>query len=174
MLSAILNYGQGFFVATIVQRLSKRLRTDISEKINRLPLKYFDRTSYGDVLSRVTNDVDTIGQSMNQSIGMLMSSAALLIGSLVMMVYTDVIMTLAAVGSALAGFMLMALIMVKSQKYFQRQQKHLGRLNGHVEEMYTGHVIVKAYNGEKAAQKEFDTINDELFDSAFSHCSSRE
>ncbi|OPX61264.1 MAG: putative ABC transporter ATP-binding protein [Methanomassiliicoccales archaeon PtaB.Bin215] len=167
LLSAVLNYGQGFIVATIVQRLSKRLRTDISEKINRLPLRYFDRTSYGDVLSRVTNDVDTISMSMNQSVGMLMSAAALLIGSLVMMMYTDLVMTAAAVGAALAGFMLMALIMVKSQKYFERQQKHLGRLNGHVEEMYTGHVIVKAYNGEKAAQKEFDSINDELFDSAF-------
>ncbi len=167
LLSAVLNYGQGFIVATIVQRLSKRLRTDISEKINRLPLRYFDRTSYGDVLSRVTNDVDTISMSMNQSVGMLMSAAALLIGSLVMMMYTDLVMTAAAVGAALAGFMLMALIMVKSQKYFERQQKHLGRLNGHVEEMYTGHVIVKAYNGEKAAQKGFDSINDELFDSAF-------
>jgi len=167
LLSAVLNYGQGFIVATIVQRLSKRLRTDISEKINRLPLRYFDRTSYGDVLSRVTNDVDTIGMSMNQSVGMLMSAAALLIGSLVMMLYTDVVMTAAAVGSAIIGFMLIAFIMGKSQKYFERQQKHLGRLNGHVEEMYTGHVIVKAYNGEKAAQKEFDSINDDLFDSAF-------
>ncbi|MCG7845304.1 MAG: ABC transporter ATP-binding protein/permease, partial [Methanomassiliicoccales archaeon] len=167
LLSALLTYGQGFIVATMVQRLSKRLRTDISEKINRLPLKYFDRTSYGDVLSRVTNDVDTIGQSMNQSVGMLMSAAALLIGSLVMMLLTDVIMTAAAVLSAVAGFMLMAMIMIKSQKHFTLQQKHLGRLNGHVEEMYTGHVIVKAYNGEAAAQKEFDTINDELFDSAF-------
>lgn len=167
LLSAVLTYGQGFIVATIVQKLSKRMRTDISQKINRLPLKYFDRTSYGDVLSRVTNDVDTISMSMNQSIGMLMSAAALLIGSLVMMLVTDLIMTAAAVGSAIAGFMLMAFIMVKSQKYFQRQQKHLGRLNGHVEEMYAGHVIVRAYNGEKESQKEFESINDELFDSAF-------
>ncbi len=167
LLSAVLTYGQGFIVATIVQKLAKRLRTDISEKINRLPLKYFDKTSYGDVLSRVTNDVDTVGMSLNQSLGTLMSAAALLIGSLVMMLYTDVIMTAAAVGSAIAGFMLMAFIMSRSQKYFERQQKHLGRLNGHVEEMYTGHVIVKAYNGEKASQKEFESINDELFDSAF-------
>ena len=167
LLSAVLTYGQGFIVATIVQKLAKRLRTDISEKINRLPLKYFDKTSYGDVLSRVTNDVDTVGMSLNQSLGTLMSSTALLIGSLVMMLYTDVIMTAAAVGSAIAGFMLMAFIMSRSQKYFERQQKHLGRLNGHVEEMYTGHVIVKAYNGEKASQKEFESINDELFDSAF-------
>jgi len=167
LLSAVLNYGQGYIVATMVQRLSKRLRTDISEKINRLPLRYFDRTSYGDVLSRVTNDVDTLGQSMNQSVGMLMSASALLIGSLVMMLLTDVIMTAAAVLSAFGGFMIMALIMTKSQKHFQRQQNHLGRLNGHVEEMYTGHVIVKAYNGEKDAKKEFETINDDLFDSAF-------
>ena len=167
LLSAVLTYGQGFIVATIVQKLSKRMRTDISRKINRLPLRYFDRTSYGDVLSRVTNDVDTISMSMNQSVGMLMSAAALLIGSLVMMLITDVVMTAAAVGSAITGFMLMAFIMVKSQKYFQRQQQHLGRLNGHVEEMYTGHVIVRAYNGEKASQREFESINDELFDSAF-------
>jgi ATP-binding cassette subfamily B protein len=104
---------------------------------------------------------------MNQSVGMLMSASALLIGSLVMMLLTDVIMTGAAVLSAIVGFGLMALIMIKSQKHFDRQQKHLGRLNGHVEEMYTGHVIVKAYNGEAASQKEFDNINDELFDSAF-------
>ena len=92
LLSAVLTYGQGFIVATIVQKLSKRMRTDISRKINRLPLRYFDRTSYGDVLSRVTNDVDTISMSMNQSVGMLMSAAALLIGSLVMMLITDVVM----------------------------------------------------------------------------------
>ena len=167
LLSAVLTYGQGYIVATVVQKLSKRLRTDISEKINRLPLRYFDRTSYGDVLSRVTNDVDTIGQSMNQSIGTLMSATALLIGSLVMMMITDMVMTGAAVLSAVVGFILMAVIMAKSQKFFERQQKHLGRLNGHVEEMYTGHVIVKAYNGEEASQKEFESINDELFDSAF-------
>ncbi|TFG55539.1 MAG: ABC transporter ATP-binding protein, partial [Methanomassiliicoccus sp.] len=167
MLSAVFTYGQGYMIATVVQRLSKRLRTDISEKINRLPLRYFDRTSYGDVLSRATNDVDTIGQSMNQSIGTLMSAAAMLIGALVMMMITDLVMTAAAVLSALAGFGMMAFIMSRSQKHFKRQQVHLGRLNGHVEEMYTGHVIVKAYNGEAAAQKEFDSINDDLFDSAF-------
>ncbi|MCG7841322.1 MAG: ABC transporter ATP-binding protein/permease [Methanomassiliicoccales archaeon] len=167
LLSAVFTYGQGYMIATVVQRLSKRLRTDISEKINRLPLRYFDRTSYGDVLSRATNDVDTIGQSMNQSIGTLMSAAAMLIGALVMMMITDLVMTAAAVLSALAGFGMMAFIMSRSQKHFKRQQVHLGRLNGHVEEMYTGHVIVKAYNGEAAAQKEFDSINDDLFDSAF-------
>jgi ATP-binding cassette, subfamily B, multidrug efflux pump len=167
ILSSIANYGQGYMVATVVQKLSRRLRTDISEKINRLPLRYFDRTSYGDVLSRATNDVDTIGQSMNQSVGTLMSSVALLIGALVMMLLTDVTMTLAAVLSTLAGFVLMIVIMSKSQKYFGRQQASLGKVNGFVEEMYTGHNIVKAYNGEEAAQKEFGSINDGLFDSAF-------
>ena len=167
LLAAVMTYGQGYIVTTVVQRLSKRLRTDISRKINRLPLRYFDRTSYGDVLSRVTNDVDTLGQSMNQSIGTLMSATALLIGALVMMLLTDGVMTAAAVLSALAGFALIAIIMSKSQKYFERQQLHLGKLNGYVEETYTGHVIVKAYNGEAAAQREFDSMNDTLFDSAF-------
>jgi ATP-binding cassette subfamily B multidrug efflux pump len=167
LLSVVMMYGQGYMIATVVQKLSKRLRTDISEKINRLPLRYFDRTSYGDVLSRATNDVDTIGQSMNQSIGTLMTSVALLIGALVMMLVTDVTMTIAAVLSTLAGFVLMIVIMTKSQKYFGRQQASLGKVNGFVEEMYTGHSIVKAYNGEEAAQKEFESINDGLFDSAF-------
>jgi ATP-binding cassette subfamily B multidrug efflux pump len=167
ILSTVTNYGQGYIIATVVQKLSKRLRTDISEKINRLPLRYFDRTSYGDVLSRTTNDVDTIGQSMNQSIGTLMGAVALLIGALVMMLVTDVTMTIAAVLSTMAGFVLMIVIMAKSQKFFGRQQASLGKVNGFVEEMYTGHNIVKAYNGEEAAQKEFESINDGLFDSAF-------
>ncbi len=167
LISAVMTYGQGYIIATVVQRLSKRLRTDLSQKINRLPLKYFDRTSYGDVLSRATNDVDTIGQSMNQSIGTLMSSSALLIGALVMMLITDVTMTLSAVVSALAGFGLMIFLMVRSQKYFGRQQASLGKINGYVEEKYNGHVIVRAYNGEEAAQREFDSLNNDLFDSAF-------
>jgi len=167
VISAVMTYGQGYIVATVVQKLSKRLRTDISEKINRLPLKYFDRSSYGDVLSRATNDVDTIGQSMNQSLGTLMSASAMLIGATVMMLVTDVTMTLAAVASALGGFGLMMLVMSRSQKHFVRQQASLGKINGYVEEKYTGHSIVKAYNGEEAAQKEFDSLNDELFDSAF-------
>ena len=167
IVSAVTSYGQGYMIATVVQKLSKRLRTDISEKINRLPLRYFDRTSFGDVLSRATNDVDTIGQSMNQSIGTLMGAIALLIGALVMMLITDVTMTIAAVLSTLAGFVLMIVIMAKSQKFFGRQQASLGKVNGYVEEMYTAHSIVKAYNGEEAAQKEFETINDGLFDSAF-------
>jgi ATP-binding cassette, subfamily B, multidrug efflux pump len=167
VISAVMTYGQGYIVATVVQKLSKRLRTDIAEKINRLPLKYFDRTSYGDVLSRATNDVDTLGQSMNQSVGTLLSGSTMLVGATVMMLITNVTMTLAAVASALGGFGLMMLVMSRSQKHFTRQQASLGKINGYVEEKYTGHSIVKAYNGEEAAQKEFDTLNDELFASAF-------
>jgi ATP-binding cassette subfamily B protein len=167
IVSAVMTYGQGYIVATVVQKLSKRLRTDISEKINRLPLKYFDRTSHGDVLSRATNDVDTIGQSMNQSLGTLMSASAMLIGATVMMLITDVTMTLAAVASALGGFGLMMLVMSRSQKHFISQQASLGKINGYVEEKYSGHIIVKAYNGEEAAQREFDSLNNGLFDSAF-------
>jgi ATP-binding cassette subfamily B protein len=167
IVSAVMTYGQGYIVATVVQKLSKRLRADISEKINRLPLKYFDRTSHGDVLSRATNDVDTIGQSMNQSLGTLMSASAMLIGATVMMLITDVTMTLAAVASALGGFGLMMLVMSRSQKHFISQQASLGKINGYVEEKYSGHIIVKAYNGEEAAQREFDSLNNGLFDSAF-------
>jgi ATP-binding cassette subfamily B protein len=167
ILSALAMYAQGYMIATAVQKLARRLRTSISEKINRLPLKYFDRTSYGDVLSRATNDVDTLGQSLNQSLGTLMTAVALLIGATVMMLITDVTLTIAAILSTLAGFVLMIVIMAKSQKYFASQQTYLGKVNGFVEEIYTGHNIVKAYNGEEAAQKEFDSINDSLFSSAF-------
>lgn len=156
---AILSYGQNYIMATISQRVSKSLRSDISLKINRLPLKYFDRVSYGDVLSRVTNDIDTIGQTMNQSLGSLVSSAVLLVGSLVMMLRTNGLMTLAAVVATVIGFILMMLIMSKSQKYFSRQQKELGLINGLIEENYSGHNIVKAYNGAKSASEEFDKLN---------------
>jgi len=164
---ALLSYAQGFIMATVTQKVSKSLRTDVSQKINRLPIRYFNRTTHGDVLSRVTNDVDAIGQTLNQSIGMLVSAVTLLIGSLIMMLITNVTMTLAAVVATLVGFALMMIIMGKSQKYFSRQQQNLGAMNGHVEEIYAGHNIVKLYNGEAAATKTFDEINDTLCDSAF-------
>ena len=153
--------------ATITQRVSKEMRSDISHKINRLPMWYYNRTTTGDVLSRVTNDVDTIGQSLNQSIGGLLSAVVLLLGSLVMMLLTNVWMTLTAVVASLLGFALMFAIMGKSQKYFRRQQKHLGQLNGHIEEIYTGHTVVKAYNGEAHAQAQFDEMNANLCNSNF-------
>lgn len=165
--SYILSALQGWIMATVTQRVSKTMRSDISRKINRLPMWFYNRTTTGDVLSRVTNDVDTIGQSLNQSIGNLISSAILFFGSLIMMLLTDRWMTLTAVASSLLGFILMFTIMGKSQKYFVRQQKHLGDINGHIEEIYAGHTVVKAYNGEKAAQETFDKMNSDLCESAF-------
>lgn len=165
--SAILSFGQQFIMATVTQNVTKQLRSDISVKINRLPMAYYNKTSTGDVLSRVTNDVDMISQSMNQSIGNLVSAVALFFGSLIMMFKTNVIMTLTAVIATMIGFGLMSLITSHSQKYFSRQQENLGALNGHIEEIYSGHTVVKAYNGEKNAKKVFDELNNNLRDSAF-------
>ena len=165
--SAILSLGQQFIMATVTQNVTKQLRSDISGKINRLPMAYYNKTSTGDVLSRVTNDVDMISQSMNQSIGNLVSAVALFFGSLIMMFKTNVIMTLTAVIATMIGFGLMSLITSHSQKYFSRQQANLGALNGHIEEIYSGHTVVKAYNGEKNAKKVFDELNNNLRDSAF-------
>ena len=165
--SAILSFGQQFIMATVTQNVTKQLRSDILVKINRLPMAYYNKTSTGDVLSRVTNDVDMISQSMNQSIGNLVSAVALFFGSLIMMFKTNVIMTLTAVIATMIGFGLMSLITSHSQKYFSRQQANLGALNGHIEEIYSGHTVVKAYNGEKNAKKVFDELNNNLRDSAF-------
>ena len=165
--SAILSFGQQFIMATVTQNVTKQLRSDISGKINRLPMAYYNKTSTGDVLSRVTNDVDMISQSMNQSIGNLVSAVALFFGSLIMMFKTNVIMTLTAVIATMIGFGLMSLITSHSQNYFSRQQANLGALNGHIEEIYSGHTVVKAYNGEKNAKKVFDELNNNLRDSAF-------
>lgn len=166
-LSYVLSAIQGVIMATATQRISKRMRSDISRKINRLPMWYYNRTATGDVLSRVTNDVDTIGQSLNMSIGNLITSVILFFGSLIMMLITNVWMTITAVVSSLLGFVLMFAITGRSQKYFTRQQKHLGELNGHIEEMYAGHTVVKAYNGEDEAQKAFDSMNEKLCESGF-------
>ena len=165
--SVILSFGQQFIMVTVTQNVTKQLRSDISGKINRLPMAYYNKTSTGDVLSRVTNDVDMISQSMNQSIGNLVSAVALFFGSLIMMFKTNVIMTLTAVIATMIGFRLMSLITSHSQKYFSRQQANLGALNGHIEEIYSGHTVVKAYNGEKNAKKVFDELNNNLRDSAF-------
>lgn len=154
---------QGIIMATVTQRVSRTLRTDISEKINRLPLSYFDGTSTGNILSRVTNDVDTIGQTLNQSLGTLVSSLASFLGALVMMLYTNWIMAASAVAATLIGFVLMMVIISRSQKYFTRQQKELGVINGHIEETYAGHNVVKAYNGEKEAKKTFRKMNEKLY-----------
>ena len=163
----VLSILQGQIMAVVTQKISKNLRNEISEKINRLPMWYYNTTSTGDILSRVTNDVDMIGQSLNMSIGMLISSVTLLLGSVFMMFKTNVIMTVTAILSSLFGFALMMIIMGKSQKYFKRQQKHLGEINGQIEEIYTGHTVVKAYNGEEKAAEEFNRMNENLRDSAF-------
>jgi ATP-binding cassette subfamily B protein len=163
--SYVLTATQGWTMATITQRVTRQMRSDISHKINRLPMSYYNRTSTGDVLSRVTNDVDMIGQSLNQSLGNFVHAVVLFAGSLVMMLKTNGIMTLTAVTSSLLGFVFMFLIMGRSQKYFTRQQKCLGQLNGHVEEMYAGHTVVRAYNGEENAGKIFDEMNQKLYES---------
>ena len=163
---AVLSYGQQFILTTVTQNIANKLRKDISEKMNKLPLKYFDSTSHGDILSRVTNDVDTIGQSMNQSIGTLVSSITLFAGSLIMMFKTNVLMSIAAIVATIIGFALMILIMGKSQKYFSSQQKELGKINGHIEEIYSAHNIVKVYNGEKSAIDKFEETNTKLYESA--------
>ena len=165
--SAVLTMAQGLIMAQVTQGISRNMRTDISRKINRLPMAYFNRTTTGDVLSRVTNDVDTISQSLNQSIGTLISAVTLLVGSLFMMIKTNVIMTLTAIAASIIGFMLMSVIMGRSQKYFIRQQQALGDLNGHIEEIYAGHTVVKAYNGEREANETFHQMNERLREAGF-------
>ena len=165
--SWLLSSLQSWIMATATQRISKNMRKDISHKINKLPMWYYNRTATGDVLSRVTNDVDTIGQSFNQSVGTLVSQIVLFLGSLIMMLITNWIMALTAVVATLFGFVIMMLIMGRSQKYFNRNQKDLGNLNGYIEEIYAGHTVIKAYNGEQKINKEFDELNAKLHDSGF-------
>ncbi|MCD8365077.1 MAG: ABC transporter ATP-binding protein/permease [Clostridiales bacterium] len=167
IISWVLHAMQAWIMATATQRVSQRMRSDISNKINRLPMGYYNTTSTGDVLSRVTNDVDMIGQSMNQSLSMLVTAVVQFIGCLIMMFITNAVMTLTAIVACAIGFLLMFLIMGHSQKYFTRQQRNLGALNGHVEEIYAGHTVVKAYNGEKEAEETFDKLNHDLLQSGF-------
>lgn len=165
--SVVLSYLQGFIMATVTQKTTKELRSDISNKMNKLPLKYFDKTTVGDVLSRMTNDVDTIGQTLNQSIGTLVSAISLLLGSLYMMTTTNITLTITAVLSTIIGFGLMMLIISKSQKYFEHQQRYLGEINGHIEEAYTGHSVMKVYNAGEETNEKFKILNDNLKQSAW-------
>ena len=160
--SMLLSSVQSWTLTTVTQRVARQMRADISAKINRLPMAYFNRTSTGDILSRVTNDVDTIGQSLKNSFGALVSSVVQMLGALVMMLLNDAAMTGTAIGATILGFGLMFFIMSRSQKYFLRQQRSLGSLNGHIEEIYSGHTVVKAYNGERAAREEFNKRNESL------------
>jgi len=160
---AVLCYVQSWIMANVTQRTAQQLREAISVKINKLPLKYFDKVSYGDVLSRITNDVDAIGQTLGQSLGSLITSVTLFFGALIMMFYNNVIMTLCAIGASLLGLIVMGLIMKVSQKYFAQQQIALGDVNGHVEEMYAGHTVVKSYCGEADAIRRFEKYNNDLY-----------
>ncbi len=162
LVGAFLSYLQTFIMATVTQKVTKRLRTSVSQKINKLPLSYFDSTSIGDVLSRVTNDIDTIGMTLNQSIGTMISSTALFVGSLIMMFATNWIMAIVAVLSTFIGFAVMMTIVRKTQKHFLAQQRGIGKINGHIEEIYSGHNVVKVYNGVEPAKEKFDKMNKEL------------
>lgn len=165
-LSAIFNFLQSYIMATIANKFSRDLRKDISFKINKLPLKYFDNNSYGDILSRVTNDVDSIGMTMNQSVANLVSAVTLFLGCIIMMFITNWCLAITAILSTVIGFVFMMIVLSKSQKYFDMQQKSLGILQGHIEEIYSGHNVVKAYNGIDDANNKFEKINNKLFESA--------
>lgn len=166
-ISWLMNFVQHFIMATVAPTISRRMRTDITDKTNRLPLKYFDATPFGDILSRITNDIDTIERTMNLSIAQFITSIALFVGSALMMFLTNWILAVTAIGASIIGFVFMSVIMKHSQLHFNRQQRHLGAINGHVEEIYAGHNIVKAYNYEKDSKEEFSRINRHLRDSAF-------
>ncbi|WP_334352519.1 ABC transporter ATP-binding protein [Companilactobacillus sp. HBUAS56257] len=160
--AAVASYGQGFIMATITQRFTQKLRTKITEKINHLPLQYFDTHNEGDTLSRVTNDLDTVGQSLNQSLGLLVSAITLLLGSIVMMFTTNIKLGFTAVLSVIIGFALTILLISKSQKFFYNQQNKLADVSGYLEEIYAGHDVVKTYNYTDQAKKEFTQMNNEL------------
>lgn len=164
LLSALFNFLESFLMAIMSNKFAKKLRTMISIKINKLALKYFDTHSTGDILSRVTNDVDTIGVNLSQSLGSLVGAVALFVGCVIMMFVTNWVMAITAIVSSLFGFMFMAVVLGKSQKYFLARQVELGKLNGHIEEIYTNHNVVKAYNGNYDASKTFDKLNDNVFE----------
>ena len=164
LLSSLFNFIQGFSLTTVSNRFANKLRNSISRKINKLPLKYFDTHENGDVLSRVTNDVDTVAQNLNNSLATLVTSITLFLGSIVMMFVTNWVMAITAILSSILGFVLMFTILAKSQKYFNQKQEALGEMNGYIEEMYSGHNVVKAYNGTKEAFNEFNRINNKLYD----------
>jgi ATP-binding cassette subfamily B protein len=165
--AAVLGFLTNWIMANITQKVSKRMRTEVSGKIDRLPFKYFNKASYGDVLSRMTNDIDTIGQTLNQSVSTLIGAVAMLIGAPILMFYINWTMALTAIGASILGFVIIMVIMMRSQKFFAAQQKDLGAINGHVEEVYTGHNVVRVYNGSRRSKKTFEEINGRLYESAW-------
>ena len=167
VVSGLLTFAENYMMATVSQRCAQMLRKDISRKMNRIPLSYFDRSSKGDVMSRVTNDVDTLGTSMNQCIGMMVSATTSLVFAFILMAFLNIPLTLLSVAIAVIGFMIIKVIAKRTQKYFKSQQKNLGAMNGLVEEQYTGHTVVSIYAGKKEALQRFDEINEELGHTAF-------
>jgi len=167
LLSAMLAYIQGWIMSSVAMNITYRFRKDISEKINRMPFKYFDGTNHGEVLSRITNDVDTVSQTLSQSLTQIITSVTTVIGVLVMMFTISWQMTLVALAMLPLSFGVIALIVNKSQVFFKRQQDYLGHINGHVEEMYGSHMVVKAFNGEAKSIEQFDQVNNVLYDSAW-------
>lgn len=165
--SLLLNLLQRFIMADVTQKISKSFREKIANKINKLPFSYFDNTTFGDILSRVTNDVDTISQSLNQSVGSLLTSVVMLVGTVVMMIYNSGILTVTTILSSLVGFVFIIIIMKKSQKHFKAQQENLGDINGQIEEVYTGHNVIKAYNAGEMMIDEFEETNTKLYTSAW-------
>ena len=164
LVSALFDFLQGIIMATVANKFAQKMRTQISKKINKLPLRYFDTHSYGDLLSRVTNDVDTIAMSLSQSLGTLVGAITLFIGSIIMMFYTNWILAITGIVSSLLGFVAMFVIMAKSQKYFNARQVEIGKLNGHIEEIYSNHNVVNAYNGQKEASETFDKLNQSVYE----------
>lgn len=167
LLSAIFTFVQGWIMTGVTQKLCYRLRKEISEKINRMPMKYFESRTYGEVLSRITNDVDTLGQGLNQSITTIITSVATMIGVLIMMLSISPLMTLIALIILPISAFLVSFVVKKSQKYFKAQQEYLGHINGQVEEVYGGHLVIKSFNREKDTVEEFDKTNKILYDSAW-------
>src|SRR5512133_3346796 len=167
LLSAVFAYIQGWIMTGVSMKITYKFRQDISEKINRMPLRYFDGTNQGEVLSRVTNDVDTVSQTLNQGLTQIITSVVNVIGVLVMMFSINWLMTLVALVIVPLSLVAIGLIIRQSQKYFKQQQDYLGHVNGHVEEMYGGHVVMKAFNGEARSVQVFDNSNDTLYSSAW-------
>ncbi len=163
LLSALFTYIESIIMTLVSNKFANKLRSRIINKINKLPLKYFDKNQTGDTLSRITNDVDTVAQSMNQSLATLVSAITLFVGTIIMMFKTNYIMAITAISASLLGFMLMFKVLSKSQKYFIERQKYLGELNAHIEEIYSGLNVVKAYNGQESANKEFDNLNERVY-----------
>ena len=167
LLSALLSYVQGWVMAGVATKLSYSMRTDISRKLDKLPLSYFDRVPHGEVLSRITNDVDTITQTLNQSLSQIVSNVTMMIGVLCMMLSISLSMTLVAICILPFSIIIVGVVVKKSQPFFRKQQEYLGHVNGHVEEMYGGHVVVTAFNGQDGSIEEFNKLNDDLYHAAW-------